>query len=240
MASPLDEWAGRSETTMARAPRTAGTHDERRAPRNGHGHRRARHRRRRRRRRGLADVAIARLQELEARWSRFLPSSEISRLNRRRGVPVLVAPETFQLIDHALTAWRMTGGKLRSDHPRRPARRGLRPQLRAARSPGTVRTECSDACATARRRVHRRASHGTAPDIHLDRIVGTVRLGANTTFDAGGIGKGFAADLVVDELLSGGARGVLVNVGGDLRAAGEPPTGSAGSSRSPIRWTRVA
>ena len=47
----------------------------------------------------LADVAVARLQRLEARWSRFLPDSEISRLNNSPGVPVLVTPETFRLID---------------------------------------------------------------------------------------------------------------------------------------------
>ena len=43
-----------------------------------------------------------------------------------------------------------------------------------------------------------------------------MQLGANTTFDPGGIGKGFAADLLVSELLSSGARGALVSVGGDL------------------------
>ncbi len=58
----------------------------------------------------LADVAIARLQRLEARWSRFLPDSEISRLNNSPGVPVLVTPETFRLIDHALAAWQLTDG----------------------------------------------------------------------------------------------------------------------------------
>ncbi len=63
----------------------------------------------------------------------------------------------------------------------------------------------------------------TAPDIDLDRVVGTVRLGPTTSFDPGGIGKGFAADLVAEELMSSGARGALVNVGGDLRAAGVSP-----------------
>jgi thiamine biosynthesis lipoprotein len=42
-------------------------------------------------------------------------------------------------------------------------------------------------------------------------------------FDPGGIGKGLAADLVSRELLAAGARGAVVNVGGDLRARGEPP-----------------
>ena len=41
--------------------------------------------------------------------------------------------------------------------------------------------------------------------------------------DAGGIGKGLAADLVSDELLDAGAEGVLVSIGGDIRVAGVPP-----------------
>ena len=46
------------------------------------------------------------------------------------------------------------------------------------------------------------------------------------SIDPGGIGKGLAADLVASELISDGAEGVLVNVGGDLRVIGEPPNGS--------------
>lgn len=175
---------------------------------------------------GLADVAIARLQQLEARWSRFLPSSEISRLNGRRGAAVLVAPETFQLIDYALTAWRMTEGRfdptiladLRAEGYDRSFELLGRPE---PPSP-SVRTRADQTILRSKRR-----PRAAPPDIHLDRIVGTARLGANTTIDAGGIGKGFAADLVVEELLSRGARGVLVNVGGDLRAAGDPPAESS-------------
>src|SRR5205814_4638480 len=50
-----------------------------------------------------------------------------------------------------------------------------------------------------------------------------VRLPAGVGFDPGGIGKGLAADLVVAEALAAGAAGACVNLGGDLRVAGEPP-----------------
>lgn len=43
--------------------------------------------------------------------------------------------------------------------------------------------------------------------------------------DPGGIGKGLAADLVVGDALADGVRGVCVNLGGDLRVAGESPSG---------------
>ena len=62
----------------------------------------------------------------------------------------------------------------------------------------------------------RRASRSTARR-------GTARLPAGVGFDPGGIGKGFAADLVAAEAMDAGAAGVLVDLGGDLRVAGRPP-----------------
>ena len=59
--------------------------------------------------------------------------------------------------------------------------------------------------------------------ITLDHIAGTVTLRAGAEFDPGGIGKGLAADLVVERILADGACGALVNVGGDLRADGAGP-----------------
>jgi thiamine biosynthesis lipoprotein len=42
--------------------------------------------------------------------------------------------------------------------------------------------------------------------------------------DPGGIGKGLAADLVAAEMLGAGAGGVCIDLGGDVRVAGTPPT----------------
>ena len=141
-------------------------------------------------------------------------------------MPVLVTPETFRLIDNALTAWQLTDGAfdptiladLRAEGYDRSFEL-LVPTNASQRTPPCVDRDP--------RRPSRASSAPPAPDIHLDPIVGTVQLGSNTTFDAGGIGKGFAADLIVTELLSSGARGALVSVGGDLRAAGETPEGAS-------------
>jgi thiamine biosynthesis lipoprotein len=56
-------------------------------------------------------------------------------------------------------------------------------------------------------------------------------------FDPGGIGKGLAADMVAEWLVGAGALGALVNLGGDLRAAGDPPDagGWAISLPDPVR-----
>jgi thiamine biosynthesis lipoprotein len=48
------------------------------------------------------------------------------------------------------------------------------------------------------------------------------------TLDPGGIGKGLAADLTACLLTDSGACGALVNLGGDLRAVGRPPTTEEG------------
>ena len=61
--------------------------------------------------------------------------------------------------------------------------------------------------------------------ILVDARDAVVQLPAGTTLDPGGLGKGLAADIVAEELLSAGASGALVEIGGDLRVAGEPPTG---------------
>jgi thiamine biosynthesis lipoprotein len=62
--------------------------------------------------------------------------------------------------------------------------------------------------------------------VELDSLVSAVRLPVGVAIDLGGIGKGAAADDVSAELVAAGVRGVtgvLVNLGGDLRARGEAP-----------------
>ncbi|MBX6378329.1 MAG: FAD:protein FMN transferase, partial [Clostridia bacterium] len=48
--------------------------------------------------------------EAEARFSRFLPDSELSRLNRSRGSPFRASPDFLEVLDLALTWRRRSGG----------------------------------------------------------------------------------------------------------------------------------
>jgi thiamine biosynthesis lipoprotein len=50
-----------------------------------------------------------------------------------------------------------------------------------------------------------------------------VHLPVGVRIDLGGIGKGTAADLVVGELLTAGAEGACVDLGGDIRVGGTGP-----------------
>jgi FAD:protein FMN transferase len=61
----------------------------------------------------------------------------------------------------------------------------------------------------------------------VDAAASSVTLPAGVGLDPGGIGKGYAADLVVEELRAAGAAGVCVNLGGDLRAEGRAPGGGS-------------
>jgi thiamine biosynthesis lipoprotein len=64
-----------------------------------------------------------------------------------------------------------------------------------------------------------------AADIEVDEQRRAVHVPAGVRLDLGGIGKGFAADLVAARLMDDGAAGVVVNLGGDVRVAGDPRMG---------------
>lgn len=154
--------------------------------------------------------ARARIEELEALWSRFVPTSEVSRLNAAAGASaLLVAPETFELVARGVEAWRVTHGLFDPTV--------LGDVLRAGYTDSFDQNPPRGAAPTVSR-----LGRGCA-GIELDRSLCAVRLPAGVGFDPGGIGKGLAADLVVDELLAAGASGACVNLGGDVRVAGTPP-----------------
>ena len=160
----------------------------------------------------LLDVARRRIDDLERKWSRFIPTSEISRLNANRGEPVAVSDDTFLLVRRALEGWRATGGRFDPTVLGDLVRAGYdRPfeavVLHADGGVSTLQRNCGA--------------------IVADAATGTVILPVDAGFDPGGIGKGLAADIVATELIAAGAGGACVNVGGDLRVEGESPAGDA-------------
>lgn len=145
------------------------------------------------------DRARRRIAELEAKWSRFLPSSELSRLNANAGRPCVVSRETRDVIAKAIDAWRDTDGLYDPT------------VLHALNHAGYDRSF---------------TRHLDAPDYNptptpgcADIVVGatTVTLPPHVALDLGGIGKGYAADLVVTE---SNAEAICVNIGGDIRVRG--------------------
>src|SRR5512133_1004240 len=143
---------------------------------------------------GALAAARSQLVELEARWSRFRPDSEISTLNRAAGRPVAVSPETLTVLALAVLSWQATAGRFDPT---------VLDALEAAGYDRSLEQVHDLHGATA-------SSPRPAPGLRgivLDAVAGTVALPAGTRFDPGGIGKGYAADLLCAELRATGAAG---------------------------------
>jgi FAD:protein FMN transferase len=160
----------------------------------------------------LLAQARRRIDDLERRWSRFRPDSEVSRLNAGSDRPTPTSVETRLLVRCALLGWRRTNGLFDPTVHDALLAAGYDRDLAAVRrNPG-------------RRVGPFRPAPGCA-GVAVDDAAGTVTLAEGVRLDPGGIGKGLAADLVVADLLDAGAAGACVNMGGDLRVAGAPPDG---------------
>ena len=158
----------------------------------------------------LLTFARVRIDHLEQRWSRFLPTSEVSALNALAGRPVVVSQDTVQLVAAAVDAWRATDGRFDPTVLGDVVRAGYDTSYEVVAKRGGLGSSTLQ-----------RGCGGIA----FDRVTCIVELPAGVGFDPGGIGKGLAADLVVDELLVAGALGAIVNIGGDVRVEGIAPDG---------------
>jgi thiamine biosynthesis lipoprotein len=150
-----------------------------------------------------------RIAQLEARWSRFLPDSDISALNRHSGSWVRVAPETITLLERSVAAARATDGR-------------FDPTTGAALIAHGYDRTFTAVAGHARSLDPAPIVDAAWPAIEVDPGSASARLPEATTFDAGGIGKGLAVDLVIAEFAHR-VDGLLVNLGGDLRATGMAP-----------------
>jgi thiamine biosynthesis lipoprotein len=164
--------------------------------------------------RHAADLAFARIAELDARLSDYRPESELSRLTHGpidRPIPVTadlmaVLSAAQGLAERSAGAFDITVGPL-SKLWRRARRQIELPEpseVAAARAVTGFRL------------------------VTLDQAARTATIHkAGMLLDAGGIAKGFAADEALAVLRARGLGRALVALGGDV-AAGEAPPGSAG------------
>jgi FAD:protein FMN transferase len=158
-----------------------------------------------------ADAAIADVQRIEAKYSRYRDDSVTTRINRDAGgAEVPIDAETAALLRYADQCYRssqglfdITSGALRRawDFRRIPPRLPSDAELRDAVAViGWCDVEWSERA------------------IHLPR--------AGMEIDFGGIGKEYAADRMATLCLEGGLAHALVNLGGDVRVTG-PQQGGA-------------
>jgi thiamine biosynthesis lipoprotein len=162
----------------------------------------------------LADDLLARVEELEQKWSRFSTESEVTALNRAQGSEVKLSQDTILLVERAVAAWRRTGGSfdptvlaavIANGYDRDFVTIGPLPRISGVASP-------APGCA----------------GIEIEPDAGLVTLPVGVGFDPGGLGKGLAADIVTEQAMRAGAIGAMVNLGGDMTLRGRCADGHQG------------
>lgn len=152
------------------------------------------------------------MAEVDATYSRFRADSELMALELRVGQAVTVSPLLLEAIDAGIRAARATDGA--SD-----------PTLgHVIRAVGYDRDYAAlPADAPPPRIVVRRVPGWQA--IEIDRARRSVRVPRGVGIDLGSTGKALAADIAAAAAHRVAGGGVLVNLGGDIATAGDPPAG---------------
>lgn len=167
-----------------------------------------------------AHEAFGTAEKLESEFSRFLPNSDVSRVNRlEAGASVRVLPDTFECVSRGLEIQAMTGGAFDVTagtgwNESEPPRSGNRGNEEAGK----------------------RRDPADRPRLILDRETFEVRVTGRVTLDLGGIGKGYAVDRMVDVLKEWDIPAALAHGGQSAVAAFGRPEGFSGwpvTSRRP-------
>ena len=158
----------------------------------------------------IAETCLDLVSDLEQLWSRFIPTSDVCRLNDNSGIPTLIDARTVSLLRHMVAGSEATRGYFN------PALLPL--QLRDGDAASLVDGRTSSVPAWA------------DPELTVATVEflddGLVRLPRGLTIDAGGVGKGHAADMIVAEAVRLGAEAACVNLGGDMAISGPSPDGN--------------
>ncbi len=162
--------------------------------------------------RDAALSARAQLLEWHDRFSRFLPDSELSELNRQEGGCIAVTPMMGRLAEAVRDIGRLTGGLVDGTLLKQVEDAGYRTDLG---EPLELRRALQ--LAPARRRARSSPARGWER-IQIDMVRGMLSRPAGLMLDSGGLAKGLFAD-AIGEILAG-HRSFAVNCGGDLTIGG--------------------
>lgn len=157
-------------------------------------------------------IARQTIERDEQILSRFLPWSELERLNHSAPAVFRASPVLLRAVQAALYWAHATDGvfdpSVRDDLERCGYNAPFASLQRTAPTPVAPR-QSDDADPRWSR-------------VQLDAVAGTIRLPAGLRLDLGGIGKGFVVD---DAVARSGAPNIMVNAAGDLYATGTGPEG---------------
>jgi len=148
-----------------------------------------------------------RIRDAEARFTRFIPDSELAGLNGSDGRYVPVSQEMYAMLQAALWAFEESEGLVNA---------AVLPALAAAGYDRPFRQGLTEPS------VLRPMQLPPLPEVLiLDQATRSAALAPGAALDLGGIAKGVLADLLTDEL----GENAVCNLGGDLRVRGDGPEG---------------
>ncbi len=150
-----------------------------------------------------------RTRELESCWTRFSLDSELMQLNLSRGAKRTVSSDLTILLTEMIRGYELTEGRFNPSVLPTLMRHGFVTDDDVLNS--SVMRE--DTCV------------GSLTDITVNREEHTAQLPLGMMLDAGGIGKGLAADLLAEQAIELGAGGIAVFAGGEVAVRGQAPTG---------------
>jgi thiamine biosynthesis lipoprotein len=161
---------------------------------------------------GARAAVEAELRAIDLACSRFRDDSELAAVNAARGRPVRASALLVEALEVALRAARLTHGLVDPTVGGALVLAGYDRDFDRIRHSGV-----------------RRVRAGRVAGWHvveLDRAAGTVRVPDGVRLDLGATAKALAADRAARSALAAtDAPGVLVNLGGDIATAGDPPGG---------------
>ncbi len=157
----------------------------------------------------LVEQAQRRIADLEQKWSRFVRTSDVARLNEiTEPTTLAVSVDTIELIERSRDAMELSGGAFNPIVAHLMDDNGYTPVVE-----GHQETDGRERMAP--------LNIASLGQLACDRGARTVTVDGGLGFDPGGIGKGLAADIVCAELIDDGAAGALVNIGGDVGVVGD-------------------
>jgi FAD:protein FMN transferase len=158
-------------------------------------------------------AVLTEVKHLEGILSRFLPESDISRINRSAGVrSEAISPETMEVLSQALRF---------SDDSQGAFDISIGP-LVSLWNNGQNLTDPPDPAA-----IRQTLSLVNFEDLRVDSLKGTAGLRRKgQSIDLGGIGKGFAGDRILDVFRDYGITSAYSNLGGNVVTLGSKPDGS--------------
>ncbi len=183
---------------------------------------------------GAAEEVKTMVELAETRFSRFSPTSEISRLNQTALAWTAVTSLTYDLLVDAAEAYHATGGLFNPFLAEAMRTIGydqsfeaLTPAKAAQRLNEKQIIVTTDAPCEAHQATIREAP--LPEPLEFDFAMQSIKLAAGAAIDVGGIAKGWIAQRAANRLIASGIKQGLIDAGGDVVLwGGEPTQGSWG------------